>query len=207
MMNKKIIMILIGIALTSGICITGCSSGKGDSQPTDQQRTQEEQTDSASEGQEQRSILTSFEAEALDGSAYTQDDLAQKDVTVMNFWSTMCGPCIEEMPDIATFAKTLPENVEMLTVCLDGSDNMEMVNQILEEAGYEGRTLVSGTGDFLSVCEAIQYTPTTVVVDQNGDMIGDVLIGGQEDLEKVYTEMVNNALESMGKAGIGDGTN
>ena len=37
-------------------------------------------------------------------------------------------------------------------------------------------------------------------------MIGDVLIGGQEDLEKVYTEMVNDALESMGKAGIGDGT-
>ena len=207
MMNKKIIMVLIGIALTFGICITGCSSEKGDSQPTDQQRTQEEQTDSASEGQEQRSILTSFEAEALDGSAYTQDDLAQKDVTVMNFWSTMCGPCIEEMPDIATFAKTLPENVEMLTVCLDGSDNMEMVKQILEEAGYEGRTLVSGTGDFQSVCEAIQYTPTTVVVDQKGNMIGDVLIGGQEDLEKTYTEMVNSALESMGKAGIGDGTN
>ena len=87
------------------------------------------------------------------------------------------------------------------------AENMEMVKQILEEAGYEGRTLVSGAGDFRSVCEAIQYTPTTVVVDQNGDMIGDVLIGGQEDLEKVYTEMVNNALESMGKAGIGDGTN
>ena len=130
MMNKKIIMILIGIVLTSGICITGSIRGNSDTQQTDQKRTNEEQTDSASEGQEQRSILTSFEAEALDGSAYTQDDLAQKDVTVMNFWSTMCGPCIEEMPDIAAFAKTLPENVEMLTVCLDGGENMEMVKQI-----------------------------------------------------------------------------
>lgn len=98
MKNKKIIAILMGMVLAFGICISGCSNGTVDLEQSDELQIQGE-------------TLKSFEAKTLDGNTFTQDDLAKKDVTVMNFWSTMCGPCVEEMPDIARFAKSLPENV------------------------------------------------------------------------------------------------
>lgn len=200
MRNKKIIAILTGAVLLISMCVAGCSGENNSSEQTDkvQEETKEDEG-----GQE--AVLESFEAETLEGGTYTQDDLKKKDVTVMNFWSVMCGPCIAEMPDIAEFAKSLPDNIELLTVCLDGSSDTEFAEHILEEAGYSGTTLLAGTGDFKKICDAIQYTPTTIVIDQNGNMIGEALIGGQEDLEKVYTEMINNALKEMGKAEIGDG--
>ena len=200
MKTKKIIAVLMGMVLAFGVSITGCSNGNGNSGQSEIHQQGESNAELVSD-------LKAFEAKTLDGNTFTQDDLAKKDVTVMNFWSTMCGPCIDEMPDIARFAKSLPKNVEMLTVCLDGSEDTELVKQLLEEAGYEGTTLLSGTGDFKNISDSIQYTPTTIVVDRDGTMVGEALIGGQEDLEKVYTEMVNNALKAMGKAEITDGKN
>lgn len=194
MKNKKIIAILMGMVLAFGICISGCSNGTVDLEQSDELQIQGE-------------TLKSFEAKTLDGNTFTQDDLAKKDVTVMNFWSTMCGPCVEEMPDIARFAKSLPENVEMLTVCLDGGEDTDLVKQLLDEAGYEGITLLSGTGDFRDISDKMMCVPTTILADREGNIIGEALIGGQENLEKVYTEMVNNALKAMGKAEITDGKN
>ena len=63
--------------------------------------------------------LNKFQAAALDGSEFTQDDFADRDVTVINFWALTCGPCIAEMPDLAAFAGALPDNVQVITVCLD----------------------------------------------------------------------------------------
>lgn len=73
----------------------------------------------------------------------------------------------------------------------------------LSEAGYEGVTLLSGDGDFKGLCDNIQYTPTTVLVDAEGNLMGDAIIGGQEDLSGTFLTAVNAALKSSGKAEIG----
>lgn len=50
--------------------------------------------------------LRDFTAGTLDGGTFTQEDIAAKDVTIVNFWGLTCGPCIAEMPDLAAFAVT-----------------------------------------------------------------------------------------------------
>lgn len=72
----------------------------------------------------------------------------------------------------------------------------------MSEAGYEGVTLLSGDGDFKDICDNIQYTPTTVVVDAEGNLVGDAIIGGQEDLSGTFLTAVNAALKANGKAEI-----
>lgn len=146
--------------------------------------------------------MKSFTAQALDGGSFTQEDIAAKDITVINFWSLMCGPCIEEMPDLAAFSKALPDNVQMVTVCLDGTGDEESARSILSGAGYEGITLLSGDGDFKGVCDNIQYTPTTVLVDDEGNLVGDTIIGGQEDLSGTFLKAVNAALKDNRKEEI-----
>lgn len=212
MKNKKWITTLLGITLSCGILLNGCADEKNVSQPSDEQNVPQESDmpqseDSVQEANGEHGILQSFAAKTLDGGTFTNEDFAEKDVTIINFWATFCGPCLAEMPDIAEFEKSLPDNVQLITVCLDGEGDTEGVESILNDAGYEGITLLSGDGDFEQVCGQILYIPTTIIVDQNGNMLGDAIVGGQVDLEETYRTAINNALLSMGKAEIGDETN
>ena len=148
------------------------------------------------------SNLNTFEAKTLNDETFTQSDFSDKDVTVINFWSLLCGPCIEEMPDIAEFSKKLPDNIQMITVCLDGEYDTEITKQILEESGFNGVTLLTGDGDFQKIYTEIQYTPTSIFVDKYGNIVGDAIIGGQRNFAESYTEAINNILKSMGKEAI-----
>ena len=146
--------------------------------------------------------LAAFTAETLDGGTYTQDDLAAKDVTVMNFWSLTCGPCIQEMPELAAFAKALPDNVQVVTVCLDGLSDKASAGNILQEAGFEGVTLLSADGDLLALCSEIMYTPTTVFIDSAGKLSGEPIVGKRPELAADYLAAVNAALEAQGKEAV-----
>ena len=46
------------------------------------------------------------------------------------------------------------------------------------------------------------YTPTTVLADSQGALVGEAIIGGQADLSAAYLEAVNQALEAGGKDAI-----
>ena len=156
------------------------------------------------------SNLKSFQADTIDGGTFSQDDIAKKDVTVINFWSMMCGYCIDELPEIAKYADTLPDNVQVITVCLDleGDEEIKAAQDTLKTAGFKGTTLIKGDGDFKTVCEEIQYTPTTIFVDKEGNTIGNAItaaIDSEMDSEKladIYTGCVNEVLKSMGKPEI-----
>lgn len=194
MRKKKWMVLALGALLLAG-SIIGCSGEK-----------EAAQSDSGENAPalsfKQTYVLKTFEAEMLGGGIFTQENLAEKDVTVLNFWSLTCGPCISEMPVLAEFEKAVPDNVQVLTVCLDGRRDTERAEEILQEAGFEGGTLISGNGDFLEIAGTIQYTPTTLIVDRDGNIVGDAIIGGQEDLKGTFTEAVNQALKKMGKAEI-----
>ena len=212
MKNKKWITMILGIVLFCSILLNGCSKEQNVSQSSDEQNVSQasnvpQSEESVQEASGEHGILQSFAAKALDGGTFTNEDFAEKDVTIINFWATFCGPCLAEMPDIAEFEKSLPDNVQLITVCLDGEGDTEGVESILNDAGYKGITLLSGDGDFEQVCGQILYIPTTIIVDQNGNMLGDAIVGGQVDLEETYKTAINNALLSMGKAEIGDETN
>lgn len=197
---KKMVFVILGAALALGL-LTGCGSGgqsADTSKPVESDRsegsTQPEQGTAAELGS-----LRSFSAGTLDGGTFSQEDIQAKDMTVIDFWSVTCRPCIAEMPDLAEFAKALPDNVQVVTVCLDGMGNETFAQEILKKAGFEGVTLISGNGDLLDLCANLMYTPTVVLVDSEGDLVGDAIVGGQEDLSGTFLKAVNEALEAGGK--------
>ncbi len=198
---RKVTALAIGTILSFGLIFGGCS-GKEDSSK-DSQAGSDVEADVESEAE-----LAKFVAKTLSGDSYTQDDLAEVDVTLFNFWATYCAPCIREMPEVAEFVKKLPDNVRIVTVCLDGQGNEEKAEEILAGAGFEGTTLIAGVtfeedaGDFKTLCRNIMYTPTTLVIDADGNIVGDAIIGVQKDLEKTYTEAINGCLTLLGKEEI-----
>ncbi len=198
---RKVTALAIGTILSFGLIFGGCS-GKEDS-GKDSQAGSDVEADVESDAE-----LAKFVAKTLSGDSYTQDDLAEVDVTLFNFWATYCAPCIREMPEVAEFVKKLPDNVRIVTVCLDGQGNEEKAEEILAEAGFEGTTLIAGVtfeedaGDFKTLCRNIMYTPTTLVIDADGNIVGDAIIGVQKDLEETYTEAINGCLTLLGKEEI-----
>lgn len=223
MKRKKLAALLLGAACAFSICATGCagkeageenfsgSTGQGSEEQggTGQRSAEQGGTGQGSaepgagtapqEDENPFSNLNEFQALALDGSTITQDDFSDKDITVINFWALSCGPCLAEMPDLAALEKALPDNIQLMTVCLDGGGNEEYVEYVLDQSGFEGTTLLSGEGDLLVLCQELQYTPTTVLVDSEGNTVGEAIIGGKENLAEFYTACINSALTDMGK--------
>lgn len=202
---KRILAMTLSAILALGV-LAGCGGGNTPEPPADtaQPENTAQSEDTAQDGQDAGTglgTLASFTAGTLDGGTFTQDDIMAKDVTVINFWALSCGPCIVEMPDLAEFAGALPDNVQLVTVCLDGNGNEDTAREVLEKAGFDGVTLISGSGDLLDLSRNLMYTPTTVFVDGEG-MVADAVIGGQEDLSGTFLAAVNAVLEGSGKAEI-----
>ena len=63
----------------------------------------------------------SFALKDLRGATVTLESLRGK-VVVLNFWTKTCGPCLEEMPDLAELAVVLRDrpDVIVVTVSTDG---------------------------------------------------------------------------------------
>ena len=145
---KKLWVLLIALGVLVSAC-TACGGTKDTTQ--NNQQTVEPQAPEEPEQNEERVTdfpdLHSFKALTADGAVYGPEDLAQADLTVINMWATFCGPCIGEMPELAALEKDLPENVRLITFCLDAETEQDAMESILNDAGFTGVTLVSGSGD------------------------------------------------------------
>lgn len=183
------IMILILAVLL--VSLTGCGSTAENAPDLSETGMQ------ASKGGD--STLTEFTAETLDGSEFSPETLAAADLTVLNIWQTTCPPCIREMPELAELEKELPERVRFVTWCLDGAYAKEETRSILTDAGFEGTTIIAADGDLMAFLQTVQYTPTTVFIDREGNLIGEPVIGAFQKPKEMYTQKINEMLRALGK--------
>lgn len=142
--------------------------------------------------------LGDFTAKTLDGGEYTQENIAQYDVVIINFWGTTCPPCINEMPDIAKLQQKLEDensNIALITFCLDGTSSPDTCEAILNKAGYTGITLVSSDGVLGDLAASVMYIPTTVFFYGDG-LAALSLIGGQTDVEGEYMARADAMLKA-----------
>lgn len=196
------------LALLIGTSLVGCSdqetAGVGDvaAEAQTSQATQSTQTTQSSADIATYGSLGAFSATAIDGGAFTDADVAAKDVTVINFWQTTCPPCIEELPSIQTLAQRLPDNVQILTMCFDGSGKREAAQKVLDKAGWTGTTLVSATDGLLGLARTVEYTPTTVFLAADGTLVWGSIVGSPSNLEKAYLEGINATLAWQGKDAV-----
>ena len=195
------------LMFTSGLLLSACGlSSRPESSVAERSETAEqssavqtESSDSTEKSEDSFPDLHDFQASTLDGSSFLPSDFAAADVTAINIWSTTCGPCVREMPELAEYAKTLPDNLRIMTWCLDAniSATGAEIEKYLTECGFTGITLASGNGDMQTLYEQLLYTPTTIFVDANGNLVAEPLIGAG-DIEARYSKQFQAALEELG---------
>lgn len=141
-----------------------------------------------------------FEGKDLDGNPVKSSELfAGNTVTVINFWFTTCKPCVGELGDLEALNKTLTEKggalIGVNTFTLDGDETaIAEAKAILSKKGVTYRNVYyasdSEAGAFTSNIFAY---PTTYVVDQNGNIVGDPIVGAIT--EKKQAEALNQLIE------------
>ena len=125
-----------------------------------------------------------FEGKDLDGNTVKSDDLFSKNaVTVVNFWFTTCNPCVGELAELDALNKELAEKggslIGVNTFTLDGDE--AAISEAKDVLAKKGATYQNVYFD--SDGEAGKFTtnifayPTTYVVDRNGNIVGDPIVG------------------------------
>ena len=143
--------------------------------------------------------MVSFNSEDLDGNAVTEKIFAEKDLTVVNIWGTFCGPCIQEMPELAAWAKEMPDNVQLIGLVEDingvnDTEHIKLARQVLKEADANFLNIIAGTEDFYDILVSLIGVPTTIFVDKNGNIVGRPIIGANVDGYKKFVEQYLNEL-------------
>lgn len=197
------------LLMTGGLLLSACglsslpdmseTAQSSDSKPETAAPDESSDSASASEFESDFPDLLSFEAKTIDGSSFTPADFAGADVTAINIWSTTCGPCVREMPELAEYAKSLPENLNIMTWCLDAdiSASGSEIGKFMNECGFTGITLASGDGDLQKLYGQLLYTPTTIFVDATGKQVAEPLIGAGNIAER-YSAQFEAALKILG---------
>lgn len=144
-----------------------------------------------------------FKAEDLSGKQYSEKVFAESDATVVNFWFTGCQACIAEMPDLEKMsAKLAKDNVKFIGICTDAGEAGidKEAGKILKASNVTFPNLKLKEGEKMTeFVNSINAFPTTVVVDKNGKIVGDPIVGAiNGDREKVLYDRIEQA-KSMNK--------
>ena len=140
----------------------------------------------------------SFATQDLAGNAVTGDIFAQKDITVVNFWGTFCGPCISEMPELGEWAREMPDNVQIIGIVTDvmaGDErDIQKAIKITEKAQADFTNLLMDEALSAYCASVIVGVPTTILVNREGVIVGDAIVGAYVD---GYKQAVEAALNEM----------
>ena len=141
----------------------------------------------------------SFAVKDLEGKDFTARNFADYDLTVINIWSTTCGPCVEEMPLLAQLHEQLPKNVNLITICLDAAEETDFAKQVVGHAKAKFQTLI-GDDIASTVMKNIEATPTALFVDAKGQPVGAAVVGapaGAEEFVSKYLEIIQQRLDGL----------
>ena len=153
---------------------------------------------SSSSGAAVPNAFPAFSTVDLQGNPVTQDIFAGKDLTVVNIWGTFCTPCINEMPELGEWGRSMPENVQIIGLVSDLSsaedaDTLEMARLICEKSGVEFVNLIANA-DFAELLSGVVGVPTTIFVDGSGAIVGEPIVGAYVDGYKQFVEEYLNEL-------------
>ena len=192
---KKIIPVFLVAAMLAS-SVTACGNkGGGNAVASGSNMTSGNKTVTAEK-------FPSFKGKDFDGNDVDESLFSKNEATLVNFWFNGCSACVNEMPALEKFSKKLEEEGAELVGINAGTASDEKglaeAKDILSKQGVTYRNLILPQ-DYEYVRKIFSF-PTTVVVDKNGNIIGDPIVGAIDDEKK--QEEILKVIEQI-KAGNG----
>ena len=176
---------------------SGGMSVPAENVPSDAVTPAEKPTDS------DKQKFPAFEGKDLNGNTVKSDDLFSKNaVTVVNFWFTTCNPCVGELAELDALNKELAEKggalIGVNTFTLDGDETaISEAKDVLAKKGATYQNVYfDSDGEAGKFTSNIFAYPTTYVVDRNGNIVGDPIVGAITEKNQAETlqKLIDQAL-------------
>lgn len=127
---------------------------------------------------------TDFDGNKIDESLFSNNA-----VTVLNFWFSGCKPCVAELSKLNELNEAIKsmggQVIGVNTETFDGNETaIEEAKSILESQGAEYRNVCfDSDSDAAQYASNIMAFPTTILVDRNGNIVGEPMLGGIDEQE------------------------
>lgn len=171
---KKIFKILILFALA--LSLFACNKKNN---PGDTNKVEEKEKTTATAIELEKMPIENFDFQTmdiLDGNVIKSEEFyKEKPLTLVNVWGTFCGPCKEEMPDLAKLYDEYKDKMNFLGVVVDTNVSMDTnvgeAQQIIKDSGVNYKNIMPNptTEDTLVNITAM---PTTFFVNSDGKVLG-----------------------------------
>ena len=141
------------------------------------------------------SPFKNFSGHDYDGNSVDESLFSKNAVTVINFWFTGCKPCVAELSKLNKLNDAIKsmggEVVGINTETFDGNKTaIKEAKTILEKQGAKYRNLsIDSSSDAGKYASDIMAFPTTILVDRNGNIVGDPMLGGIDNQDNYDTLM------------------
>ena len=161
----------------------------------EEQIAEMEKEDTASDSTDQEnnsgdaSPFRNFSGQDFDGNSVDGSLFSGNAVTVVNFWFTGCKPCVAELSKLNELNDAIKsmggEVVGINTETFDGNEAaIKEAAAVLESQGAKYRNLsIDSASDAGKYASDIMAFPTTILVDRNGNIVGDPMLGGIDNQE------------------------
>ncbi len=114
----------------------------------------------------------------LDGARSSIGQLRGK-VVLVNFWATSCTVCVQEMPQIvATHEKFKDRGYSTLAVSMRYDPPAHVID-FAERRKLPFAVAIDNTGAIATAFGDVQLTPTSVLIDQRGQIV-DRIVGAPD---------------------------
>jgi len=106
----------------------------------------------------------------IDGAKISADSLRGK-VVLVNFWATSCTTCVAEMPHmVETYNKYQRQGLEFVAVAMS-YDPPEYVRNYAQSRQLPFKVALDGSGAAAKAFGDVKLTPTTFVIDKQGNIL------------------------------------
>lgn len=129
-----------------------------------------------------------FTGKDFNGNDVDSSLFSQNAVTVVNFWFTTCPPCIGELPVLSALNEALVEAgagevIGINVYTLDGSSReiSKAANAMAKQEAAYRNIYFDSSSEAGQFADNIMAFPTTYLVDRNGGIIGEEIVGSIND--------------------------
>lgn len=133
--------------------------------------------------------MPSFTVRTMDSTIINSEDLKGK-VIVINFWFTLCKPCIYEMPDINKLAESYKGRKDIIFL----APNFEQLSKVKTFLARQPISYIVCplAGDMVDKFGVAAY-PTHLVISKSGKILNSY-VGGLPGIDEILKHDIQNAL-------------
>jgi thiol-disulfide isomerase/thioredoxin len=150
--------------------------------------------------------VPNLEFKNLSGQTQKLSDL-RGSITVVNFWATWCGPCLEELPLLSKLTHEYSEKkVRFIAISADADPenrkNRTKIDEFLSHQNLAMEVWLGGDLDMLDRLNLGNLLPATVILDEQGEVIARIMGEAHEEDVREPLEWLLNGRNGAAPAAV-----